>query len=78
MRIFNNNIFFKLGFFFFGRRRLPPCAEADYKEKVWDHAAGVIIVEEAGGKVTDASGTPLDWAAGRYIEVGGGASLTLA
>lgn len=25
-----------------------------YKEKIWDHCAGVVIVEEAGGKVTDA------------------------
>lgn len=39
-----------------------------YKEKIWDHAAGVIIVEEAGGKVTDAGGAPLNWAAGRYLE----------
>jgi 3'(2'), 5'-bisphosphate nucleotidase len=27
--------------------------------KVWDHAAGVICVEQAGGKVTDISGSPL-------------------
>ena len=32
--------------------------KAGYKEKIWDHAAGVIIVEEAGGKVTDAGGAP--------------------
>ena len=42
--------------------------KAGYKEKIWDHAAGVIIVEEAGGVVTDAGGTPLDWAGGRYLE----------
>jgi 3'(2'), 5'-bisphosphate nucleotidase len=30
--------------------------KAGYKEKIWDHAAGVIIVEEAGGVVTDAGG----------------------
>lgn len=42
--------------------------KAGYKEKIWDHAAGVIIVEEAGGKVTDAGGAPLDWAGGRYLE----------
>ncbi|KAJ6770475.1 PHOSPHATASE [Salix purpurea] len=28
-------------------------AQSGYKEKIWDHAAGVIIVEEAGGVVTD-------------------------
>jgi 3'(2'), 5'-bisphosphate nucleotidase len=30
--------------------------KAGYKEKIWDHAAGVIVVEEAGGVVTDAGG----------------------
>ena len=28
-----------------------------YREKIWDHAAGVIIVQEAGAVITDASGT---------------------
>ncbi len=28
--------------------RFPP---PTYKEKIWDHAAGFVIVEEAGGKV---------------------------
>lgn len=27
-----------------------------YREKIWDHAAGALIVEEAGGKISDASG----------------------
>jgi len=27
----------------------------------WDYAAGVVIVEEAGGKVTDYEGRPIDW-----------------
>lgn len=35
-----------------------------YKEKIWDHAAGVIIVEEAGGRVTDFNGSALDFSAG--------------
>ncbi|XP_051128434.1 putative PAP-specific phosphatase, mitochondrial [Andrographis paniculata] len=30
--------------------------------KVWDHASGVICIHEAGGKVTDWSGSPLDFA----------------
>ena len=42
--------------------------KAGYKEKIWDHAAGVIVVQEAGGVVTDAGGTPLDFGAGRYLE----------
>lgn len=28
---------------------------------IWDFAGGVIIVEEAGGKVTDPKGRPVDW-----------------
>ncbi|KAJ8761464.1 hypothetical protein K2173_001597 [Erythroxylum novogranatense] len=43
-------------------------ARAGYKEKIWDHAAGVIIIEEAGGVVTDAGGQPLDFSRGVYLE----------
>ncbi|MBI4039743.1 inositol monophosphatase, partial [Candidatus Daviesbacteria bacterium] len=32
-----------------------------HRALIWDFAAGVLIVEEAGGKVTDFSGGPLDW-----------------
>ena len=28
----------------------------DYREKIWDHAAGQVIVEEAGLIITDAAG----------------------
>jgi 3'(2'), 5'-bisphosphate nucleotidase len=42
--------------------------KAGYKEKIWDHAAGVIVVQEAGGVVTDAGGAPLDFGAGRFLE----------
>ncbi|GJP62940.1 hypothetical protein CLOP_g20003, partial [Closterium sp. NIES-67] len=42
-------------------------AHGSYKEKIWDHAAGVIIVEEAGGVVTDAGGNPLDFSKGRFL-----------
>lgn len=41
--------------------RLPSPKYADYRENIWDHAAGAIIVEEAGGKVTDMNGKPLDF-----------------
>lgn len=41
--------------------RLPSPKYPDYKEKIWDHAAGVIVVEEAGGCVTDMNGKPLDF-----------------
>jgi 3'(2'), 5'-bisphosphate nucleotidase len=43
-------------------------ARAGYKEKIWDHAAGVVIIEEAGGVVTDARGHPLDFSKGIYLE----------
>ena len=46
--------------------RLPRSRE--YREKIWDHAAGAIIVAEAGGKVSDFSGNPLDFSAGRTLE----------
>ena len=43
-------------------------ARCGYKEKIWDHAAGVLIVEEAGGVVTDARGQPLDFSKGVFLE----------
>jgi 3'(2'), 5'-bisphosphate nucleotidase len=39
----------------------------DYREKIWDQAAGSIIVEEAGGIVTDLDGRPLDFSQGRTL-----------
>jgi 3'(2'), 5'-bisphosphate nucleotidase len=50
--------------------RLP--RDRDYREKVWDHAAGSIIVEEAGGRVTDLAGVPLDFSHGRRLGNGNG------
>lgn len=38
-----------------------------YVEKVWDHAAGVVVIEEAGGHVTDILGQPLDFSCGREL-----------
>jgi 3'(2'), 5'-bisphosphate nucleotidase len=46
--------------------RLP--TRAGYEEKIWDHAAGCLIVEEAGGTVTDITGRPLDFGAGRTLK----------
>ena len=43
-------------------------ARAGYKEKIWDHAAGVVIIQEAGGVVTDAGGCPLNFSEGIYLE----------
>ncbi|MBN1231312.1 MAG: 3'(2'),5'-bisphosphate nucleotidase [Anaerolineales bacterium] len=39
----------------------------DYKEKIWDQAAGAIVTEEAGGKITDLDGNPLDFTQGRKL-----------
>ncbi len=45
--------------------RLP--TRADYREKIWDHAAGTLVVEEAGGVVTDIAGRPLEFTHGREL-----------
>ncbi|NET31136.1 MAG: 3'(2'),5'-bisphosphate nucleotidase [Cyanothece sp. SIO1E1] len=47
--------------------RLPSPKSPDYREKIWDHAAGVIVVEEAGGQVTDMHGKPLDFSKGAKL-----------
>ena len=47
--------------------RLPSPRTPDYREKIWDHAAGSIIVAEAGGRVTDSKGKPLDFSAGSRL-----------
>jgi 3'-phosphoadenosine 5'-phosphosulfate (PAPS) 3'-phosphatase len=38
-----------------------------YKSWIWDQAAGAIIVEEAGGMVTDMYGKTLDFSQGRRL-----------
>lgn len=45
--------------------RLP--VKATYQEKIWDHAAGDLIVREAGGQVTDVQGKRLDFGVGRTL-----------
>ncbi len=45
--------------------RLAP--EPGYREKAWDHVAGHAIVEEAGGRITDILGRPLDFSTGRRL-----------
>jgi 3'(2'), 5'-bisphosphate nucleotidase len=47
-----------------------------YQECIWDHAAGVIIVEEAGGCVTDVHGKPLDFSLGRKLVANTGVVAT--
>ncbi|KAI9068726.1 3',5'-bisphosphate nucleotidase [Trametes sanguinea] len=38
-----------------------------YREKIWDHASGAVLVEEAGGIITDGRGEPLDFGLGRTL-----------
>lgn len=45
--------------------RIP--SQKSYLEKIWDHAAGFIMVQEAGGVVTDIEGRPLDFSLGRTL-----------
>jgi len=54
--------------------RMP--TRADYREKIWDHAAGALIVEEAGGTVTDIMGRPLDFRHGRELSANRGVIVT--
>ena len=48
--------------------RVPPEDAPDYKEKIWDQAAGMIVIEEAGGRVTDLDGKSWIISAGRKLE----------
>jgi len=47
--------------------RLLPSTRPDYKEKLWDVAAGALVVGEAGGWVTDLHGETLDLTPGREL-----------
>ncbi|MGI0490280.1 inositol monophosphatase family protein [Alkalinema pantanalense CENA528] len=42
--------------------RLPWVTRPDYRENIWDHAAGSLLIEAAGGTVTDMHGQPLEFA----------------
>ncbi len=46
--------------------RLP--RDNKYKEKIWDHAGGVLVVLEAGGRVTDINGKDLDFTQGYTLQ----------
>lgn len=56
--------------------RVPSPSDPNYIEKIWDHAAGMIIAEEAGGKVTDILGNPLDFSCGIRLEKNRGVLVT--
>eukprot|EP00980_Cylindrotheca_fusiformis_P013469 scaffold3437_cov113-Cylindrotheca_fusiformis.AAC.36 len=44
--------------------RLP---KSEYQEWIWDVAPGILVLEEAGGKVSDANGVPLDFSTGAKL-----------
>ncbi|MBW2274250.1 MAG: 3'(2'),5'-bisphosphate nucleotidase [Deltaproteobacteria bacterium] len=54
--------------------RLP--TRKDYEEKIWDHAAGAMVIREAGGRVTDVSGKDLDFSIGRTLRDNKGVIVT--
>jgi 3'(2'), 5'-bisphosphate nucleotidase len=54
--------------------RLP--TRPGYREKIWDHAAGMLVVERAGGVVTDVEGRPLDFGHGRTLAANRGIVAT--
>lgn len=41
--------------------------QPNYREKIWDQAAGSLLVEEAGGKVSDLHGVNLEFNTGRTL-----------
>jgi HAL2 family 3'(2'),5'-bisphosphate nucleotidase len=47
--------------------RLLSASMPDYKEKIWDHAAGSLVLQEAGGRISDLDGKPLDFTTGRSL-----------
>ncbi|WP_103019152.1 3'(2'),5'-bisphosphate nucleotidase [Salinibacter altiplanensis] len=56
--------------------RLPRPDSPDYTERIWDHAAGMLTVEAAGGTVTDMHGRPLDFTHGRLLAANTGVVAT--
>jgi 3'(2'), 5'-bisphosphate nucleotidase len=47
--------------------RLLSADKPDYREKIWDQAAGSLVVQEAGGRISDLEGKPLDFTQGRTL-----------
>ncbi|KAF8335957.1 uncharacterized protein EI90DRAFT_2913004 [Cantharellus anzutake] len=45
-----------------------PVKGKNYKEKIWDHASGNLLIHEAGGIVSDSYGRPLSFSDGRTFK----------
>ena len=54
--------------------RLP--TRPDYQEKIWDHAGGILFVEEAGGQVSDMTGRAIDFTCGHELSANHGIVVT--
>ena len=54
--------------------RLPK--DQTYREKIWDHAGGALVVAEAGGRVSDITGNALDFTHGRTLDTNKGVIVT--
>jgi 3'(2'), 5'-bisphosphate nucleotidase len=48
----------------------------DYKEKIWDQAAGSLVITEGGGRITDLDGRALDFSHGRMLATNRGVLAT--
>lgn len=55
---------------------LPLSFPQGYREKIWDHAPGALLVLEAGGSVSDAGGAELDFGKGRWLDLDRGIVTT--
>lgn len=56
--------------------RLLSPSRPDYRENIWDQAAGSLILEEAGGRISDLDGKKLDFSRGRRLEANRGVLAT--
>ena len=56
--------------------RLLSASKPDYKEKIWDQAAGSVVLEEAGGRITDLAGRDLDFSQGTMLTRNSGVCAT--
>jgi len=45
-----------------------PSTKKEHRGYIWDHSAGVLIVQEAGGIVTDLAGRALDFSQGQLLQ----------
>lgn len=47
---------------------LRPRSKPEWRERIWDHAAGMLVAQEAGAVTTDMDGKPLDFTTGKILQ----------